>query len=169
MSRDFPDWIDTHRAAQGERVFAGTVPVTWLKRLEDLLDGPTNEDVLEFDLMVRKDGRGHVRLLLRLSGAVPLTCQRTLERFLLPIDAESDLTVVESESELATLPDDAEPKVCPEGRLQLIDLIEDEVLLLLPVVPVSPDSEPVVQAGDPPLEPEQTPSPFAALEKLKKR
>lgn len=150
-------------------MFSGTVPVTWLKRLEDLLDAPTVEDTLGFRLSVGKDAQGHVRLLLKLQGAVPLTCQRTLDRFLLPIDAESELTVVESESELATLPEDAEPKVCPEGRLQLIDLIEDEVLLLLPVVPVRPDSEPVVQAGDPPLEPEEKPSPFAVLEELKKR
>jgi uncharacterized protein len=169
MSRDFPDWIDTHRAAQGEREFSGTVPVTWLKRLEDLLDAPSVEETLAFRLTVVKDAQRHVRLHLTLNGVVPLTCQRTLDRFLLPIDAESDLTVVESEAELATLPEDAEPKVCPEGRLQLVELIEDEVLLLLPVVPVRPDSEPVVQAGDPPLEPEQTPSPFAALEKLKKR
>ena len=169
MSRDFPDWIDTHRAAQGEREFAGSVPVTWLERVEDLLDSPSAEETIDFVLRVRTDAQGHVRLWLKLDGAVPLTCQRTLDRFLYPIDSESDLTVVESERELATLPEDAEPKLCPDGRLQLLDVIEDEVLLQLPVVPVRPDSEPVVQAGDPPIEPDEPASPFAALEKLKKR
>ncbi len=169
MSRDFPDWIDPHRAAQGERVFSGTVPVTWLKRVEDLLDAPTADETLAFRLRVWKDAQGHPRLDLSLDGAVPMTCQRTLDRYLQPIASESDLTVVESEAELARLPEDADPKVCEAGRLQLIELIEDEVLLQLPVVPVRPDSEPVVQAGDPPIEPDEPTSPFAALEELKKR
>lgn len=171
MSRDFPDWIDPHRAAQGEREFAGRVPVTWLKRLQDLLDAPSADETIDFQLRVWRDKQGHPRLDLALEGAVPLTCQRTLERFLFPIDARSDLTVIDSEAELTALPDDAEPKLCPEGRLELVDLIEDELLLQLPVVPVSPDSEPVIRAGDPLVEPgpEEVSSPFAALEELKKK
>ncbi|NKI34474.1 hypothetical protein HFP89_04765 [Wenzhouxiangella sp. XN79A] len=143
--------------------------MTWLKRVEDLLDSPSADETIGFRLRVWNDPQGHVRLDLALDGAVPLTCQRTLDRFLHPIASQSDLTLVESEAELSTLPEDAEPKVCSEGRLQLVDLIEDEVLLQLPVVPVKPDSEPVVQAGDPPFEPEEPSSPFAALEQLKKR
>lgn len=174
MSRDFPDWIDPDRAAQGERTYSGRVPVTWLKRLEDLLDAPERDDGwVDFSLRVWQDDQGHPRLELQLDGQVPLTCQRTLERYLQPIAGCSDLTVVESEAELSVLPDDAEPKVCPGGRLRVVELIEDEVLLLLPVVPVKPGTEPVeTRVGEiraPDDEDDKASSPFAALEELKKR
>lgn len=174
MSRDFPDWIDPDRAAQGEREYSGRVPAGWLKRIEDLLDGPEKEDGwIDFALRVWRDDQQHLRLDLELAGQVPMTCQRSLERYMQPIEGRSDLTVIGSEDELAVLPDDAEPKVCPEGRLRLVDLVEDEVVLLLPVIPVKPGSEPVdVTAGDvkPHEEDEDSkPGPFAALEELKKR
>ncbi len=174
MSRDFPDWIDPDRAAQGERAYSGRVPVAWMKRLDGLLAEPERDDGwIDFTLRVWKDDQKHPRLDLRLDGRVPMTCQRTLERYLQPIEGRSDLTVVESEAGLSVLPDDAEPKICPGGRLQIVELVEDEVLLLLPVVPIKPGSEPVeATAGridSPDDDNEHASSPFAALEELKKR
>lgn len=173
MSRDFPDWIDPERAAQGEREYSGRVPLGWLTRIEDLLDAPEKDDGwVDFTLRVWKDDQQHPRLDLGLSGQVPMTCQRSLERYLQPIEGRSDLTVIESEGELSVLPDDAEPKLCPDGRLRLVELVEDEVLLLLPVIPVRPGSEPIdATAGELPSsgEEESKPGPFAALEELKKR
>lgn len=176
MSRDFPDWIDPERAAQSEREYSGRVPLGWLKRVEDLLEQPEQDDGwIDFTLRVWKDDRrgggDHPRLDLRLTGQVPMTCQRSLERYLQPIDGRSDLTVIGSEDELNVLPEDADPKVCPEGRLRLVELVEDELVLLLPVIPVKPGSDPVdVTAGEiQPPEDDEEAGPFAALEKLKKQ
>ena len=37
MSRDFPDFIDPWKAAEGQRVFFGTVPLKRMQRLSPLL------------------------------------------------------------------------------------------------------------------------------------
>lgn len=174
MSRDFPDWIDPARAAQGGREFSGNVPLAWMERLKGMLDAPGPEEEIGFRLAVRRDEQNAVALELKLKGQVPLTCQRTLERFWFQVDTDSTLIVVDSEAALEGLSEDAEPKLCESGRLNVVELVEDELLLALPIVPFAPDSEPVVDAGVAPAsmksdeaEPAEE-NPFAVLKKLHK-
>lgn len=172
MSRDFPDWIDPARAAQGGREFAGNVPLEWMERLGGMLDAPGPGDEIGFRLAVRRDEQNAVTLELKIKGQVPLTCQRTLERFWFQVDTDSTLIVVDSEAAMEGLSDDAEPKLCESGRLNVVELVEDELLLALPIVPFAPDSEPVIDAGVLPesmqtndAEPAEE-NPFAVLRKL---
>lgn len=173
MSRDFPDWIDAERAAQAGRRFAGDVRIEWMPRVGDLLDAPAPDDVIEFEIAAsldRSPGNGHiVRLDVHVFGSVPMTCQRTLKRYMQPIDTRSEVAVVASEDELAGLPEELEPKLVPEGRLKLVELVEDELLLALPLVPRDPDSAPVENAGDvfERAEPEEGDNPFAELARLR--
>lgn len=174
MSRDFPDWINVERAAQAERRFAGEARIEWMPRVSDLLDEPAPDDVIGFEVAASLDkssGAGDiVRLDVHVHGTVPMTCQRTLKRYRQPIDSRSAVTVVASESELAGLPEDLEPKLVPEGRLKLVELVEDELLLALPLVPRDPDSAPVENAGDAfePSTPDERENPFAELARLRK-
>ena len=172
MSRDFPDWIDAERAAQAGREFAGDARIEWMPRVADLLDTPVADDVIAFEVSASLDespGNAHiVRLRVHVHGAVPMTCQRTLVRFMQPIDSRSEVAVVASEHEIEGLPENLEPKLVPEGRLKLVELIEDELLLALPLVPKDPASAPIENAGDifERAEPDENDNPFAKLERL---
>ena len=174
MSRDFPDWIDAERAAQAERRFAGQARIEWLPRVVDLLDEPQSEDEIGFEIsaaLVKSSGDADIaRLDVRVHGAVPMTCQRSLKRYWQPIDSGSSVAVVASEDEASGLPEDLEPKLVADGRLKLIELVEDELLLALPLVPRDPDSAPIVNAGDncDATEPDERDNPFAALSRLRK-
>jgi len=174
MSRDFPDWIDAERAAQAERRFSGDVRIEWMPRIVDLLDAPAADDVIAFEVAASLDespGNANiVRLGVHVHGAVPMTCQRTLARFMQPIDSRSEVAVVASERAVEGLPENLEPKLVPEGRLRLVELIEDELLLALPLVPRDPASAPVENAGDviERAEPEEGDSPFAELARLRR-
>ncbi|MEM7053527.1 MAG: YceD family protein [Pseudomonadota bacterium] len=148
MSRDYPDWIQAERAAQARRSFAGSMPLSRLKRVQDVLLEPELDDAIGFEASFWRDDQGNLRLDCMLNGRVPLRCQRTLKRYLQAIDSKSSLAVIESEAELSALPDDLEPKICPDGRLNIAELVEDELLLALPLVPVDPNTEPMIQAGD---------------------
>ena len=173
MSRDFPDWIDAERAAQAGRCFAGDARIEWMPRVSDLLDAPAVDDVIAFDVSASLDNSpgnaSIVRLSVHVHGAVPMTCQRTLGRYMQPIDSRSEVAVVASEREMAGLPEDLEPKLVPERRLKLVELIEDELLLALPLVPRDPHSAPVENAGDviERDEPDEGDNPFAALARLR--
>lgn len=174
MSRDFPDWIDAERAAQAGRRFAGDARIEWMPRVVDLLDAPEADDVIAFEVSASLDkspGNAHVvRFGVHVHGAVPMTCQRTLRRFMQPIDSDSDVAVVASEREVDGLPENLEPKVVPEGRLRLVELIEDELLLALPVVARDPASAPIenVGAGSERAEPDERENPFAELARLRR-
>lgn len=178
MSRDFPDWIDVERAAQAGRRFAGEARIEWMPRVLDLLDEPGPDDEIGFEIsagLEKLSGAGDiVRLAVRVHGSVPMTCQRSLKRYRQPIDSHSSVAVVASEDQLSALPEDLEPKLVPEGRLKLVELVEDELLLALPLVPRDPDSSPVENAGDSfePAEPDKNngrDNPFAELARLRTR
>jgi uncharacterized protein len=163
MSRDFPDWLHPGKAAASRRTFTGTVPTRRLTRLDGLVaNGRSGE--ISFNVAFAHDEQHQVRAEVAVSGYVPLECQRTLKIFDQPIDSSSTVGIVASDSEADCLPDDYEPKVCPDGRLSLVDLVSEEVLLSLPLVPVDPEStrmEAEPRTND-------TYRPFEALSELKK-
>jgi len=101
---------------------------------------------------------------------VPMTCQRTLKRYWQPIDSHSSVAVVAAEDQVSALPENLEPKLVPEGRVKLVELVEDELLLALPLVPRDPASAPVENVGDSfdSVEPDESESPFAELARLRK-
>jgi uncharacterized protein len=53
------------------------------------------------------------------------------------------------------------------GELDPAGLVEDELILAIPVVPIDPRSTQVTAEWPADVEPEETPNPFAALAALK--
>jgi uncharacterized protein len=89
------------------------------------------------------------------------------------VTVDSRLGLIRSERDEAALPPDVEPLlVADDGKLSLLDVIEDELLLALPLVPVNPDSAlPEEVAGPSPEEisaERRSDNPFAVLRELKK-
>lgn len=155
------------------RSFQGELPVVALKRLGGALAG--TEGTLQYELDFGRDEFGTAYLDVRVQAPLTLTCQRTLEPFVLPVTVDTRLGLIKLEREESALPPGCEPLlVADDGKLSLADVIEDELLLALPLVPVNPDStlpEEVVGPG-----PEEVSSgegrsdnPFAVLRELKKR
>jgi len=169
MSRDFPDWIDVERAADANRRFGGEAPLAWMPRLTELLEEPGADDAIGFEISAWRDRNKAVRMDVHVFGGVPMLCQRGLYRYVQPVNSETSVVVVADEDELAALPEELEPKVVPEGRLKLVELVEDEVLLALPLVPRDPGAAPVTADPAPEASTPEAVSenPFAALAGLK--
>ena|SRR5664279_5297287 len=98
-----------------------------------------------------------------------LECQRCLQPMLLPLHAERRIFFVEGEDAAAALDAESEDDVLAlTPALDLRELIEDELLLALPLVPRHADCpEPLPRAfvEDPAVDPAD--NPFAALAVLK--
>ena len=166
MSRDFPDWVHPDKAAAARREFSGTVPVDRMARLEGLVVGRESSEV-SFRLTFAHDEQRQVRVEVWIAGTVPMQCQRSLKTFMQDIEGSSVVGVVGSEQAADALPDDYEPKLCVDNRLELLELIEEEVLLSLPLVPVDPQSD---RIGDKTESVGQdTHRPFEVLAALKKK
>jgi DUF177 domain-containing protein len=103
-------------------------------RLEDrLAPGPAT---LAYRITGIVDARGHPALTVELDGTVPLTCQRCLETFSLPVQQRTVLLLARDDAELARLDEDDEHEVVlAAAALDPLVLAEDELLLTLPYSP----------------------------------
>jgi uncharacterized protein len=167
MSTALPEIVDAWRMVQAGRRFTGRLPLASLPRLATYL-ASTQGDV-EFDLEFGKDALGVAFAHVRANAALPLTCQRTLDPFEFPVAIDARLGVIADEADEAGLPPGYEPLLTTDGVLKPADVIEDELILAVPLVPVKPGTGQVDRDwGEADDEQSETPQkPFAALQKLK--
>jgi uncharacterized protein len=115
-------------------------------------------------------GEDQVWLRLQAGADVVLQCQRCLLPMTLPVEVDRHFRFVADEDTAAVLDDEIEDEVLVLARsLNLRDLVEDEMLLALPLVPrhdVCPESVPM-QFGDVEVVEEKA-NPFASLAILRK-
>lgn len=150
MSRDFPDFVDPWKAADGKRTFQGTMPLERMHRLAPLLastEGSRKDSGMVgadwpkeawFSARFGHDHEGTVTIDIEVRAELPLVCQRSLEPYLEKVSRHTELAVVESVAEQDLLPEHYEPVLVEHGRLALLDLVEDELLLGVPQVPRNP-------------------------------
>lgn len=173
MSREYPDWISPNRAAEGKRVFSGTIPLSRMKRLAPLLVSTDGEAT--FVAAFRRDIDKHVIVELQVEAALPLICQASLEVYDEQVKRRSELVVIEHDREQDDLPESYEPVKSENGRLAVASLVEEELLLGLPQIPRKPGMEKVEYStgGKVPesTDPQQQgkKNPFAALQDMLKR
>lgn len=168
----FARYLDTYELARSCATVEGVASLPEFCRLCEGLPEQTDRPV-EWSVEASKNTSGEVFLTVNVKTAVVLECQRCLGPYLEPIDVSTRLQVVSE----AALEDggshDLEgggalvERIAASHRLDVLELVEDEIILGLPYVPkheVCP-SEPA-----PPAEPEpvgKRPSPFSVLGKLK--
>jgi len=150
------------------RLFEGTLPLSAMSRLAGSL--ADTEGSCAFTLEFGQDTLKVPFVELTIDAGLPLLCQRSLQRFVLPVKSVQRLGLIRDEADEAALPPGYEALLVPEdGQLRPADLVEDELVLAVPVVAISPDSEPVDQVWSASEEELQAASPFAALVDLKKK
>ena len=162
-----PEAVDAWRMVAARREFEGRIPLATMVRLRDSLLQPEGDAryVLAFGIDALKVPFAE----LRIEAELPLECQSSLQRFLLPVQLVQRLGLIRDEADEAALPPEYEALLVEaDGMLKPAELVEDELILALPVVPVSPDAEAVERDFAPTAEETAQASPFAALVGLKK-
>lgn len=106
-----------------------------LERLHDLL--ASTEGEIAFSLKGAKGENGEPMLHVTAEGSLSLACQRCLGAVPYDLDVDSLLELVPEGSELSQdeLEDDTRDFLPVARELVVADLIEDEILLSLPVAP----------------------------------
>lgn len=106
-------------------------------------------------------------------AALVMTCQRCLGEVQIPIDARTELAFIDQETQAASVPESHDPVIMTAGRVSLAELVEEELLLAMPIVPLHADPaqcgvRPATDTADAPASaPTQTP--FAGLRELMKK
>ncbi|MHB0974577.1 MAG: YceD family protein [Thiobacillus sp.] len=90
----------------------------------------------------RVDRRGSLALHVSIGGEVGLTCQRCLNGMPYTVELERTLYLARNEAELERLDALPDSDAIQAGeRLSLVELVEDEVLLSLPLAPRHAEGE----------------------------
>ena len=168
MNAALPESVDAWRMVQARRSFQGSVALASMPRLKGSLC--STDGAVTYDIEFGRDELGVANVRVKADAGLPLMCQRSLEAFVLPVKVDATLGLIVSESEEAGLPPGYEPLLLEsDGKLHIADVIEDELILALPVVPLKPGVEPVEQhwaaeeiEEEPPKE-----NPFAVLQQMK--
>jgi uncharacterized protein len=173
MSAALPEVVDAWRMVSQRRLYEGELALAALPRLSDSLADV--EGKVRYRLEFGRDEYGVAFVELRASGELPLICQRTLERFLWPFALKQRLGMITREADEAALPPGYEPLLCPDGAVRPLDVIEDELMLALPLVPMRPGAEgegtevPATSLEAKAGTEDGRDNPFAVLQRLKQR
>jgi uncharacterized protein len=169
MMHHLPDRLDLIATAEAGRDLRGRLAVAGLERLLPALASDQGE--LEIELHLGKDAGGTRFLAGTIHGEVILDCQRCMKDMTLPLDLEFRLGLLRDEHAVGTLPDCYEPLAVTAEPTYIADIIAEEILLALPIVPLhrgSDECHAFVKAYKPP-EGKQRENPFAVLAELKQK
>ncbi|PHS69870.1 MAG: nucleic acid-binding protein [Cycloclasticus sp.] len=168
MSKTLQIEVDPKLCAGQERVILGELPYAELKQIQQDID-PSSSPI-KVDLMFSRVGK-FVVLTGRISSNLVLQCAACLELTDFAVDIDVNLAVINNEELVSLLPDGYEPYLFEGDRLIMSELVESEVVLVLPSIArhdVCPTQLPKSSTSkDFMLEPEVKKNPFEALESLK--
>lgn len=178
MTRHFsPERLDVSAFAEDAAELSGTLPVGALHRLAAEAQGPIDGRAVAWSARGEVRNPQHVQpeiwLHLQAHASVPMTCQRCLEAVDVALEVDRSFRFVADEATAAAEDDTAEEDLLAMSQaFDLPSLVEDELLMEVPVVPrhdVCPQSV-SLSSADPDFDDAAAPvHPFAVLKALKDR
>lgn len=152
--------------AQRGEALRGSIPVAELQRVCDVL--PSRDGEVHYELSGRINEAGKPMLKLKLDGRFRVVCQRCLEEMDYPLVLETELELVADESDLKPIEEEGESvdMVVADKEMDVASLVEEEILLGIPMSPKHPEGQCGATAAAP-VEPKS--NAFSALAALKKQ
>ncbi len=139
LPRDQRAWVSWHDAfelAARRAKFAGALPLACFERVGAMLESGDGEVAARLEFS--RGEEGVVRVTGECHAELALVCQRCLGVFTQHVDADFTMLLVDGEALIDKLDGDEEMEVVSD-RIRPLDLIEDELIMALPLVPVHPD------------------------------
>ncbi|HED33461.1 MAG TPA: hypothetical protein ENJ08_04475 [Gammaproteobacteria bacterium] len=133
MNQTLPVHLNFAQKAKVGFEIQGKWPIKQLKRVKDSL--MSEEGELQVELKFDRIGPvpiiyGHIKTELQLK------CQRCMQPVTHTVDFSFKLGLVQNEAQMEKLPDDLDPYLVEDDINHLPDMLEDELLLALPLVPM---------------------------------
>lgn len=133
MVERLPDFIDPLSLVKKQADLRGRIPLAAMPRVRESVSALDGE--AEVELHFRREGRVPT-VSGRVAATLTLQCQSCMEPLLLPVESEVHLGVVATLEQADALPETLEPLLMGEASsIPLLDIVEDELLLALPIIP----------------------------------
>ena len=134
-------FIDSLDFAHHGRELRGIVPLTEMPRLQDMLATPEGE--ISYFVRGLPDKNGKPMLEVTVDGQCQLRCQRCLNGFVYPLRLVSRLQLAQAGEmdEFSVEENDEADSIIADKRLDVLNMVEEEILLNLPFAPMHPLGE----------------------------
>lgn len=130
--RPLPAYVDTRKVFQQEAEIAGSVPLESLPRFRQSLAGDAAQVSVALAFSSNDSGQRLITGVVR--ATVDVICQRCLDPLTIALEDEVHLALVPGESEAAGLEPDLDPWINADYRLDLAPLVEEQLMLCMPIV-----------------------------------
>ena len=138
MAKPLPDRFNPDLMARDGTRHEAVLPIARFERLAAILASDAGEVHAAASFSRRED---HIVVAGRVRAGYTLRCQRCLEPMVLEVDEPYELVFVESEAAARALADELDPVVLDDsGRITAVDLLEDELILHVPLIARHPES-----------------------------
>ncbi|MDF7670992.1 23S rRNA accumulation protein YceD [Orbaceae bacterium ESL0721] len=168
MQNRLPITVDPIKAAQKRLDYIGHYPIKSVTRIEGL------KSDIECSLSFYYDEQKLCVIAIEAEATLEQVCQRCFKPFITHIKVKNKFSPVKSDTQAEVLPEYYEPAFFNEfGEVDILALIEDEMILSLPIAPVHDSkhcevSEADLVFGEISVDNEK-PNPFAILASLKNK
>ena len=165
-----PEYIAPLHLTDKRGALKGRIPLSSLDRLADILANDTGSVAIDF--FFGREGR-LAKIEGRIEAVLELKCQNCLQVVEWPVNSVIKLGIVTSIDQADRLPEDYEPLLVEEEKVLLKNIVEDELLLVLPTFPKHQYTCLVPNLGNNALdslvnaEQSSSENPFSILAKLK--
>ena len=133
LNAPIPPHVDPRKLADRGATLEGEVSLASLLRLCDPL--ADNSGSIRAKFSFGRDVQKAVVIRSQIDVEVKMVCQRCLELVVLPIHSECEYAVVKEGTAIELQPKGYDVLEMGEEPLDLLALVEDELLLALPIVP----------------------------------
>lgn len=176
----FPAQIEPFKWAEQGFTWSGTLPLSRFARIAREAVGSIDNQLINIDCKLSMDAYHRIVWLDgHVETKVPMECQRCLDPVEVPLISDFHLALVDDESLIERLDEDADFIVLGESEsttkgdyltpstIDLLALLEDELLLLLPLSPKHDACELKHQPAIQDIVEEKRDNPFDVLASLK--
>ena len=164
-----PAYADTRKIFQQEDVISGNLGLNRLPRFSKILANDQGLVSLELKFTF---GEAKERLITgSLQAQVNVFCQRCLKPLAIALADDIELALVRDEEAALRLDAKLDPWICESHKLDLAELIEEQLILCTPIVSYHESGDCMTQkdyvTGEDAAESLASESPFAVLRSLK--
>ncbi len=164
-----PHLVDPGKMAEQSAQLVLRTPLAAFKRLREVT--LSDDGDVSVKIRFRRDARGIPNLSGSVSATVEQTCQRCMSSVSVPVEADVNVFLLNDEAYADRLSEDDDYVVFGDDRLDLPELLEDELIMALPLVARHEDCQPqaaltvLPEADDEPMPKKE--NPFRVLAGLK--
>jgi len=131
MQKKLPERVDFLKQVERKACFEGAWPLSRFERLGDIISDNSGDVTARLKFGISAGTRC---LDGSIEAELEMRCERCLEPVKKHIESGFRFGLITSEDEAEFLPKEFEPLLVTESEQSLIELIEDELLLSLPIV-----------------------------------